>query len=164
MKTKTIASLCILCFTIGAGLSYKVSTNYANAVWSASVNEQNLTIEKALRVAERLATEKIQRQNQLARTLEVMYVETQTQLDEVRADNRRLTTEFGMRDPGQRGRGATTESETSGTTSCPTSGTTEARLSNEAEEFLLSFSRDADQAAQYAQTCYQWIRGLEKAQ
>ena len=44
------------------------------------------------------------------------------------------------------------------TASQPEGGTTGAELSAEASEFLLEFARDADRAAQYAQTCSFWIQ------
>lgn len=41
-------------------------------------------------------------------------------------------------------------------------GATGAELSVEASEFLLEFTRDADRAAQYAKTCYDWVQQLSR--
>jgi len=44
----------------------------------------------------------------------------------------------------------------------PEGGTTGTELSAEASEFLLEFAREADRAAQYAKTCYDWTRQLSR--
>lgn len=104
-----------------------------------------------------------ERQNaDMANNLEVQNAKNRKRLDAVLADNRRLARELGgLRDPYATASGCAmpTSAEPTGSAAY---GTATGRLSDEASHFLLEFARDADQAAEYAATCYQWIDGLAK--
>lgn len=103
----------------------------------------------------------IERQhNVVANQLEVANAKNRKKLDSVLAENRRLAHDLGgMRDPYPITSSCTlssTPDTATGTTPAATAG----RLSDEASEFLLEFARDADRAAEYANTCREWIRQL----
>ena len=101
--------------------------------------------------------------NQLATQLEVQHEKATRQLAAIRADNRRLSAELGgLRDPfaAPACPVSTAPDGTVGAVDAPTGG----RLSDEASEFLLGLAYDADRAAEYASTCYKWIKELKGQQ
>ena len=99
----------------------------------------------------------------LADQLEVKHVESERELDKALSTNRRLARELGgLRDPGRRPSCGGTVPTDPTTSSQPETGSTGAELSAEASEFLLEFARDADRAAQYAKTCYDWTQQLNR--
>ena len=75
------------------------------------------------------------------------------------ADNRRLSRELGgLRDPGRRASCPDPVPTGSSTTSDVAGSPADSRLSDEASSFLLEFAADADRAARYALSCYNWVR------
>ena len=103
----------------------------------------------------------LERQHQtLATKLEVTNAQTRKKLDSVLAENRRLARDLGgLRDPYSLASSCalpTNPNTPSGLTASPAPG----RLSDEASEFLLDFAREADRAAEYAATCYDWVKRL----
>jgi len=101
---------------------------------------------------------------QLATQLEVQHEKATRQLAAVRADNRRLARDLGgLRDPFA---AASTCPVPTGSDSAvdPAATATVGRLSDEASQFLLEFAYDADRAAEYANTCYKWVKQLKGMQ
>ena len=103
----------------------------------------------------------LERQHQaLATKLEVANAQTRKKLDSVLAENRRLARDLGgLRDPYALASSCTLPTNpntASGLVASPAPG----RLSDEASEFLLDFAREADRAAEYAATCYDWVKRL----
>ena len=103
----------------------------------------------------------LERQHQaLANQLEVANAQTRKKLDSVLAENRRLARDLGgLRDPYSLASSCTLPTNpntASGLVASPAPG----RLSDEASEFLLDFAREADRAAEYAATCYDWVKRL----
>ena len=103
----------------------------------------------------------LERQHQaLANQLEVANAQNRRKLDSVLAENRRLARDLGgLRDPYPLASSCalpTNPNPASGLTASPAPG----RLSDEASEFLLDFAREADRAAEYAATCYDWVKRL----
>ena len=103
----------------------------------------------------------LERQHQaLANQLEVANAQTRKKLDSVLAENRRLARDLGgLRDPYSLASSCTLPTQpntASGLVASPAPG----RLSDEASEFLLEFAREADRAAEYAATCYDWVKRL----
>jgi len=146
---------------IGAIGSWYLTAEYKDASWTASIEKQKVKAAEELQAATDRAMSAERRQNELADQLEVKHVESEKELDKALSTNRRLARELGgLRDPGRRpscGGSVPTNSTAAGQ---PESGTTGAELSAEASEFLLEFARDADRAAQYAKTCYDWTKQL----
>ena len=94
----------------------------------------------------------------LALKLEVQSAENKQKLDSVLTDNRRLARELGgLRDPFAKPAGGCTMPAPSPGTGLVATAPAPGRLSNEASEFLLEFAREADRAAEYANTCHRWI-------
>lgn len=148
---------------LGAFGSWYLTAEYKDSKWVAAIEKQKVDAAKKLQAATGRAILAERRQNELANQLEVKHVESERQLDKVLADNRRLARELGgLRDPGRRpscGGSVPTDPNSAGQ---PEGGPTGAELSDEASEFLLEFARDADRAAQYAQTCHAWIQQLSR--
>ena len=147
----------VLSFALGAFAAWQVT----DTMWSARDLEQKLDAAKMVQKATAKTLESERKNAELAQTLEVNHVQSQQQLDKALADNRRLARELGgLRDPGRR-----PVPEGSNASSELACGAAPAQLSDEATEFLLGFAHDADQVAQYAETCHTWIervRGLDK--
>jgi hypothetical protein len=147
--------------TAGALVSWYLTSEYKDSKWEAAVSKQKAEAADKLQAATQRAIEAERRQNELADQLEVKHVESQQELDRVLADNRRLARELGgLRDPGRRPSCGGAVSSGTSAAGQPESGATGAELSAEASEFLLEFAREADRAAQYAKTCYDWVRQL----
>ena len=113
-----------------------------------------------LRHATDRAFELERQHNDLATKLEVANAQNRRKLDSVLAENRRLARDLGgLRDPYSLASSCalpTNPNPASGLAPTPAPG----RLSNEASEFLLDFAREADRAAEYAATCYDWVKRL----
>lgn len=163
LDVRPIALAAAIGLGIGSLGSWYLTAEYKDASWTASIEKQKVEAAKQLQAATDRAIEAERSQNKLANQLEVEHVESERQLDKALADNRRLARELGgLRDPGRRPSCNATVSTNSTTSSQPEGGTTGAELSAEASEFLLEFARDADRAAQYAKTCYDWTQQLNR--
>lgn len=138
------------------------TAEYKDATWTASIDKQKSEASTKLQAATERALAAERANNELSNQLEKQHVEETQKLDVVLADNRRLARELGgLRDPGRRSSCGGTMPSTSTTTGQPDGGSTGAELSAEASEFLLEFARDADRAAQYAQTCHEWVKQID---
>lgn len=148
---------------LGAGAfgSWYLTAEYKDSVWGKAVADQKAEAAAQLQAATQRAIEAERRHNELADQLEVKHAENQQALDRVLADNRRLARELGgLRDPGRRPSCGGSVSTATAASEQPVGAASQGRLSAEASEFLLEFARDADRAAQYANTCYEWTRQL----
>jgi len=127
--------------------------------YEAQIHAMQSEAATSLQTATAQAIETERRHNAVATKLEVQNANTRKKLDQVLADNRRLARDNGMRDP------------YAVTSSCPVStspdtapsttpASTPGRLSDQTAEFLLGLARDADRAAEYANTCREWLRGI----
>ena len=164
-----LPNLKVAVFTLAAGLAvgslsaWYLTAEYKDAKWGKAVADQKVEAAAQLQAATQRAIEAERRRNALADQLEVKHVENQQALDRVLADNRRLARELGgLRDPGRRTSCGSSVPADPATAGQPEGGTTGTELSVEASEFLLEFARDADRAAQYAKTCYDWAKQLSR--
>ncbi len=149
-----------LAIGLGAGAlgSWCLTAKYKDSVWGKAVADQKVEAADKLQAATQRAIEAERRHNALSDQLEVKHAENQQALDRVLADNRRLARELGgLRDPGRRSSCGGSVSTGTAAASEPESGAVGTELSVEASEFLLEFARDADRAAEYANTCHRWI-------
>ena len=152
-----------LAIGLGAGAfgSWYLTAEYKDSVWGKAVADQKVEAAAQLQAATQRAIEAERRHNALADQLEVKHAENQQALDRILADNRRLARELGgLRDPGRWPSCGGSVSTATATASESEGGTTGAELSAEASEFLLDFAREADRAAEYAATCYDWVKRL----
>lgn len=144
----------------GASGGALITSDVLNAEHSAQINLMRLEAEENIRIAANKAIQIERNANALALKLEVQNAETRKQLDDVLSNNRRLSRELGgLRDPFATPSSCPLSTSES-SASVAITNATEGRLSNEASEFLLEYAREADRAAEYANTCYEWIREL----
>lgn len=124
----------------------------------ASIGQQKVEAARQLQEATDKALASERGNVAKANKLEKDNVQKQTALDGILADNHRLAAELGgLRDPGRRTSCDSAVPTGTGGTGNAAVGSSEGRLSAEASQFLLDFARDADRAAQYANTCHDWI-------
>jgi triacylglycerol esterase/lipase EstA (alpha/beta hydrolase family) len=161
LKTTLVAATISL--SVGALGSWYLTAEYKDASWAASIEKQKVEAAGQLQTATDRAISAERRQNELATQLEVKHVESEKELDKALSTNRRLDRELGgLRDPGRRPSCGGTVPADSTTTAKPETGPIGTELSAEASEFLLEFAHDADRAAQYAKTCYDWAQQLNR--
>lgn len=154
-----------LAIGLGAGAlgSWYLTAKYKDSVWGKAVADQKVEAAAQLQAATQRAIEAERRHNALADQLEVKHAENQRALDRVLADNRRLARELGgLRDPFAIAPGGCTMPASPAGSGLAVPAPAPGRLSAEASEFLLEFARDADRAAQYAKTCYDWTQQLNR--
>jgi hypothetical protein len=151
----------VLCVVVSSLGTWKVTADYKDNKWSAVVAEQSIAASKALLAATTRTSEIERTYSAIATDLEARAVESSKRLDEEMATNRTLARKLrGLRDPFSK---STCRSAMPGTTQLTgpaDDSSAEGRLSDEASEFLLNFARDADTAAQYANTCHQWVKEI----
>jgi len=163
LDLKTTLLIAVIGLGVGAFGSWYLTAKYKDASWTASIEKQKVEAAEQLQAATDRAISAERRQNELAAQLEMKHVESEQKLDKALFTNRRLTRELGgLRDPGRRPSCGSTVSTDPTTSAQPETGSTGTELSVEASEFLLEFARDADRAAQYAKTCYDWTRQLNR--
>lgn len=161
LRTTLLAA--VVGLSVGAAGSWYLTAKYKDASWTASIEKQKVQAAEQLQAATDRAILAERRQNELANQLEVKHVESERELDKALSTNRRLARELGgLRDPGRRPSCGGTMPTDSTTSAQPETGSTGTELSAEASEFLLEFARDADRAAQYAKTCYDWTQQLNR--
>ena len=144
----------------GALAGWWITNDSLTAKHQAHVSALRLQAADDLRQATDRAFELERQHNALATKLEVANAQTRKKLDSVLAENRRLARDLGgLRDPYSLASSCalpTQPNPASGLVASPAPG----RLSAEASEFLLDFAREADRAAEYAATCYDWVKRL----
>jgi hypothetical protein len=161
LDLKTTLLAMVAAGLLGALGSWYLTGKYKDNKWTAAAKQQQVDAAKQLQAAMERAIAAERRQTELSNQLEVKHVESERKLDAALVVNRRLARELGgLRDPGRRPSCGGTVPEAADTASQPAGGSTGAELSAEASEFLLEFARDADRAAQYAQTCSFWIKQI----
>lgn len=134
---------------------------YTNNKWIASTeklkNESLALLQQATEKARRVEREN----SKLASKIDVVHAKAEKQIHETLAENRRLVYSLGgMRDPGCR-EGGTDDVPGTSTASISSAGCAPGnKFSDQTTEFLLGFAEEADSAANYAKTCYEWIRSV----
>ena len=156
----TAIKLPLLAAVASAALSAWGTWTFLDARHESEIQSIRADAALAIEAATQRAVEVERAHNQLATKLEVQHEKATRQLAAIRADNRRLSAELGgLRDPFAAP--ACPVSTAAGGTVDPAAAAATGRLSDEAAEFLLGFAYDADRAAEYASTCYQWVKELK---
>ena len=157
---KITALVGIASLATGAFAGWWLTNDSLTAKHQAHVSALRSHAADDLRQATDRAFELERQHNALANQLEVANAQNRKKLDAVLAENRRLAHDLGgLRDPYSLASSCTMSTKpntASGLAPTPAPG----RLSNEASEFLLDFAREADRAAEYAATCYDWVKRL----
>lgn len=146
---------------LGAASAWWLTAEYKDNKWIAKVEAQKVEAATVLQAATEQSIVKERAHNAISTALEIDNAQKQNQHDAVMSDNRRLVAKLGgLRDPGRREGCISDLPPAPGTTKHSAPETADGRLSTEATEFLLEFARNADRAAQYADTCHEWIQKL----
>ena len=157
---KTTALTAGISLLIGMVSAWYVTSDYKEAKYQAVLSNMRESAAMALFEAQKNAVEVERENNRLAQRLEVQNEQYRQELAKLEDELRGYVDELG----GMYDRYATCSSTSlptdTGTTPQPAPPPTGARLSKELERLLLSESKRADEAARYANTCYQWIREL----
>ena len=148
---------------LGAGTAWHLTASYKDARHAAAIAAMQQQAAVALAAATDRALA-VERANvEIARKMEVQHAKNQRALDRVHADNRRLARELGgLRDPGAVAVSCPLPAAAAGA-GLVADPAAAGRLSDEATEFLLEFAREADRAAEYAGTCYEWVKAIGAA-
>lgn len=147
---------------VGAIAGWWITDDILTSKHEAQIQRMRLDAADALQAATERAIQAEREGIALALKLEVQNAENRKRLDGILADNRRLSRELGgLRDPFAIASGGCTMPAPSPGTGLVATAPAPGRLSNEASEFLLEFARDADRAAEYANTCYEWIQQIK---
>ena len=162
LDIKSLALVAFIAFTTGSFGSWYLTSSYKESKYAAVISKMREDAAIALHEATLKAMEIASENSKLATELEVQSAENRDRLDQVSSDNRRLADELG----GLYDRYSTCSSNTTNTNPATTTesaaNTTGVKLSKEATAFLLAESRRADEAANYANTCYQWIKQINE--
>lgn len=159
---RTTAIVAALALVWGALGSWWLTAEYKDNKWKAKIEAQKVEAARQLQEATQRVIEVERQNNAIATQLEIKNAETQTQLDRVLADNRRLAAQLGgLRDPGRRTSCPSAVPSAAGASQQPSAQASDGRLSAEATNFLLEFAREADRAAEYAATCHEWVKQID---
>ena len=162
LDVRTTAIAAGVALLVGATSAWWLTAEYKDNKWLAKVEAQKVEAAKQLQAATEKVIETERKHNAIATQLEIQNANKQTQLDKVQSDNRRLAAQLGgLRDPGRRQSCPAAVSANTGAAQQSSSEASDGRLSAEATDFLLEFARDADRAAQYANSCYEWIQQIK---
>lgn len=161
---RNMAIALALGLAIGGVWSGILVKRHVNNSWEAKIDKQKVEAAAELQSATDRAIKAERSNNSIATELEVQNEINKQKLDDSYRTNRALSTQLGgLRDPGRRPSGDCTASTATGAPKHPDGETTGAALSTEASDFLLDFAKSADSAAQYATTCYNWLKQLKEA-
>ena len=160
----TAIKLPLLAAVASAALSAWGTWTFLDARHESEIQSIRADAALAVEAATQRAVEVERAHAQLATQLEVQHEKATRQLAAIRADNRRLAAAAGgLRDPYPVAPTCPLPADT-GSTVDPADTAATGRLSDEAAEFLLGFAYDADRAAEYANTCYKWVKQLKGMQ
>lgn len=141
--------------------TWHFTATYKDAVWSAKFDEykREMAAQHAKNLSDALNQEREARER--ADKLEMQYHDADTEIRLLRADNGRLADELGgLRDPFAGGDGVCNTRDVAPTAPRNTAnGAAPGELSKEATQFLLNLAEEADRAAAYARTCYEYVNG-----
>lgn len=137
------------------------TASFLNADHDAEIQSIRAAAAEQYASATQRAVEVERAHAQLATQLEVQHEKATRQLAAVRADNRRLARDLGgLRDPFAAASTCPVPTDSDSAVDSAATATV-GRLSDEASQFLLEFAYDADRAAEYASTCYRWVKELK---
>ena len=139
--------------------AWYLTAEYKDNKWRATVGAQKIEAAGVLNDALERARLAERQYSEIATQIGVEHEKAGHELEKALADNRRLARELGgLRDPGRRASCPDPVPAGASTASDVADSPTDSRLSDEASSFLLEFAADADRAAQYALSCYNWVR------
>ena len=152
-----IALIGVVLLSIVTG-TWWATSEYKESKYTAILAKMQLDAAQAVQAATEKVIIKERENTQIATELEVANDTHRKELDTIERTTRELAAN-GLYDRNATGSNSTmpvSPAASSNATQSSTSG----KLSSELTKLLLSESRRADEAAAYANTCYQWIKKL----
>lgn len=147
-------------FSIGAFSAWWATAEYKNAKHDQIMSSIYQESAKAVQLASQKALEAERENNRLATEIEVQNAQNRKKLDDLFADNLRLAGEYaGLYDRHAAASDCAVPAAPSTANNAP-AAPSRGKLSNELTQLLLSESRRADEAAEYARACYEWVKKL----
>jgi hypothetical protein len=160
LDLRTMILAAVAAFLVGAGAAWWITADYKEAKYTSAISKMQIDAANALTEATRRATEQERENNRLATELEVAHNEYKSKLDEVYADNLRITSELGGLYDSRAAADNCPMPAAPSASANPIKPPAGAKLSDSLTQLLLTESRRADEAAAYAQTCYEWVKKL----
>ena len=158
IKTSVIAAGVSL--AVGAASAWYLTASYKEAKYTAVIAKMKQDAAEAVAGAQAMAAQ-IERENtKLAQEIEVSNAKHKQELAKLEDELRGYVNELGGLYDRYATCGGGDLPPAAGTPTQPIAPPAGAKLSKQLERLLLSESRRADEAAAYAQTCYQWIQKL----
>lgn len=159
---KTTAITGGISFLVGASAAWYLTADYKENKYQAILAEVQKNAAQALVKAQESAIQIERENNRLAQEIEVQNAQHRKELAELENELRGYVNELGGMYDRYATCGDTPVSANTGTTPEPATAPTGCKLSRELEGLLLSESKRADEAAAYAQTCYNWVEQLRE--
>lgn len=147
-------------FSIGSLASWWLTADFKESKYQAIISKMQIDGQKAIQESMQKALIVERENNRLATEIEVQGAKNRQKIDELYADNLRLVDErAGLYD--SRATASDCSVSTNATTAPkPVAATSCTRLSDSLTKLLLTESKRADEAANYAMTCYEWVKKL----
>lgn len=147
-------------FIVAGGGGVYTGSHFEKIKYEGIIAQMRVDAAAALDAAKQKALDKERENNAIAQQLEIQHNEHQKTIDAATAENQRLVTELG----GLYDRGAPASDcpgpAPAGTARVAPEPAPGRKLSNDLTQLLLSEARRADEAAEYANTCYQWVQQI----
>jgi len=145
---------------IGGISTYKLTDSYLTIKYLNKENKTNLEMFEVLKKSNDKLAEIEKINNNLTKEMENKNVENKKKINDLYIINRNLSKQYGgLRDPGRTISGVGDQLSAASNTAEYTKNTAyERRLSNEASEFLLEYGKNADEVAEYANICHEWVK------
>ena len=156
LKVTAIALAVGIC--VGAIGSWHLTAEYKDAKWGKAVERQKKEAAETMQAETEKVLAAERKNTELNNQLEKTHAEQSRKIESSLADNRHIARELGgLRDPGKSNTTSGMGVPQGTTSSNIANSSAEGQLSREASRFLLDFAEDADQAAAYANACYEWV-------
>lgn len=147
-------------FSIGSITSWWLTADFKESKYQAIISKMQIDGQKAIQESMQKALVVERENNRLATEIEVQSAKNRQKIDELYADNLRLVDERAGLHDSRATSSDCSVSANSTTAPKPATATSCTRLSNSLTQLLLTESRRADEAANYAMTCYEWVKKL----
>ena len=156
LDVRSIIIVGVVSFFIGVMGAWWLTASYKDNKYTAEIQTHNAQEAQAVATAHENVNKIDAEREATATELEVKFAKQQKELDRINADNRRLV---GMLSDKTNGSGNSMPENTSTKPSATTA--TRGKLPTTIAEELVELTRDADTAAAYATSCYEWVKTLK---
>ena len=158
LDVRSIIIVGVVSFFIGVMGAWWLTASYKDNKYTAEIQTHNAQAAQALADAHAQTNLVNEQREAVATESEVKFAKQQQELDKIRNDNLRLISGRVLLDKTDNS-GKALSKGTSSKSSTASSSTAELPVA--VAEELVGFARDADTAASYATSCYEWVKTLK---